>query len=165
MTKIEIIQFEGDASPRRKKASESVDGAILWKFVDYVPASIPAYNQETQRIRSYEEITDAIYQRWEIIDKDTSQLEQERVAGIKGKAAQLIEEIAPAYKQRNMIARSVELDRIVNGGGQLSTSEQAEFDAMNTVWSYVKQVRAFSNELENREDKPKASDEVWPSYV
>lgn len=74
---IEIIQYEGDAQPRRKKASDKItDSIILWKWVEVVKEEQPEYDTATQKLISKEEVVgDSLVTSWTIVDK--TQEEQE----------------------------------------------------------------------------------------
>jgi hypothetical protein len=54
----------------------------------------------------------------------------------------------PDWKQRNLTARSAELLRIRQDVGSWTVEEQAEADAVQAEWEWVKRVRAFSDQLE-----------------
>ena len=69
-------------------------------------------------------------------------------ARIKAEAARRILEAMPEWKQRNMIARGLELSRIEIAGESLSPEEQAEEEAINAAWSFAKAVRQASDDLE-----------------
>lgn len=69
----------------------------------------------------------------------------EKIAQAKALASEKILSIAPEWKQRNLIARSVELTR---KGVVLSSSEQAESDAIGQVWGRVKAIRDSSDLIE-----------------
>jgi len=71
----------------------------------------------------------------------------EKIGWIQAEAMERIITIAPEWKQRNMIARSVELSDIRIGGGSLNETEQAEQSAMQSIWDRIKAIRAFSNVL------------------
>ena len=66
----------------------------------------------------------------------------------KGIANNKIIAIASEWKQRNMIARSLELEREDRTNGPLSAAEQAELDAMTAIWDRIKAIRAHSDTLE-----------------
>lgn len=66
----------------------------------------------------------------------------------KGIANVKIIGIASEWKQRNMIARSLELEREERINGPLAAPEQAEFDAMTAVWDRIKLIRAHSDTIE-----------------
>lgn len=70
------------------------------------------------------------------------------VAETKAEAGFRINTLAPDFKQRNMIARGVELTDVVVGGGSLTAPEVAEKAALQGAWDYVKAVRAASDTIE-----------------
>lgn len=72
----------------------------------------------------------------------------EKVIAAKAEAASRINTLAPDFKQRNMIARGVELTDVVVGGGSLTAPEVAEKAALQGAWDYVKAVRAASDTIE-----------------
>lgn len=87
-----------------------------------------------------------------------SMLEEGRIQTIKQEAATRILAIAPEWKQRNMLARSVELaDK--KGSGPLTPDEIAEENAMRAVWAQIKEIRRKSDLAEAQGTQP--NDIVW----
>lgn len=79
---------------------------------------------------------------------DTRHLEKkisERYSQVKAIAYSKIVAIAPEWKQRNLIARAIE---VVEINGSATPEEQAELEAMKVVWSRIKAIRAYSDFLE-----------------
>lgn len=76
--------------------------------------------------------------------KSAGQRVAEQIADIKKQAMIAILAIAPEWKQRNMMARSLELERKDRKQG-LTAEEQAEIDAMESVWAQVKAIRTQSD--------------------
>lgn len=72
-------------------------------------------------------------------------------AWAKEEASRRIAALAPQWKQLNMIARALELERNDRKKG-LAPSEQAEIDAIDAVWAQVKDIRTRSNEIESAVD-------------
>jgi hypothetical protein len=69
----------------------------------------------------------------------------EQVAAINAKAHHDIVAIAPEWRQRNMIARTTELqDKRINGLA-LTEGEEAEIIAMRGIWSQIKAIREQSD--------------------
>lgn len=81
-----------------------------------------------------------------------------RIAAIKAKASEVILDAFPEWKQRNMIARAVELKTKAS----LSASEQAELDDIQGVWDWVVLVRTESDRLE-ADQALTAANANWPS--
>jgi len=82
------------------------------------------------------------------IDAAYDALEAELIRSIKAQAGAVILAAYPSWKQSNMTARGVELTRIKAEGGTWSTAEQAEADALDAAWSWVKSIRAASDTAE-----------------
>jgi len=82
------------------------------------------------------------------IAQDYSFTADELKAQTKGIANNKIVVIASEWKQRNMIARSLELERDERINGPLSAPDQAELDAMTAIWDRIKAIRAHSDSLE-----------------
>ena len=80
-----------------------------------------------------------------------------RVPEIKEAAGVVIVERYPEWKQRNMIARMVEL----NAKATPSAEEEAEMAALQSVWDWVKAVRAESDRLE-ADSNLTVNDANWP---
>jgi len=71
-----------------------------------------------------------------------------RIHEIKRKASDAIVKIAPEWKQRNMIARGLELTNKIATGAALTSAEQAESDAIKAIWVQIEGIRAASNQAE-----------------
>ncbi len=74
--------------------------------------------------------------------------EAARIERIKAKAMAAILAIAPEWKQRNLIARGLELTEILAAGGSLTSAQQAESDAIKAVWAQISAIRAASDQAE-----------------
>lgn len=72
---------------------------------------------------------------------------EELIAYTKGSAGSRIISRLPEWKQRNLTARSSELLKIRHDRAW-TTEEQAEVDANQAEWDWVKQVRVASNQIE-----------------
>lgn len=104
-----------------------------------------------------------------LVDMTTDEINRARdeataasIAAIKTEAARRIIDRYPEWKQRNMIARGVELINI--GAANWTETEQAEADALDASWAWIKSVRLASNALESREDLADidiADDQYW----
>jgi len=78
----------------------------------------------------------------------TAEIEARRIADIKQKAGAAIVALLPEWKQRNLIARGLELTDKIANGGTLTTAEQAESDALKVQWAAVTAIRTASNTAE-----------------
>lgn len=76
--------------------------------------------------------------------REATEAAAQRIPGIKAAAGTVIVERYPEWKQRNMIARMVEL----NTKSTPTVDEEAEIAAIQAVWDWVKSVRAESDRLE-----------------
>lgn len=74
--------------------------------------------------------------------------EASRIVQIKAKANAAILAIAPEWKQRNLIARGLELTEILAAGGSLTSAQQAESDAIKAIWAQISAIRAASDQAE-----------------
>lgn len=81
---------------------------------------------------------------------------------IKLEAGRRIVKKYPEHKQRNMLARMVELQNIRSTVGSLSSSEQVEVDALLEAWAWVKSVRKASNDLEVSLPSDYNNNLYWP---
>ena len=82
------------------------------------------------------------------VAKSVEQVLPPIVSHIKARAGSLIEERYPDYKQRNMLAASVILQDTWRRNGVWTEEEQAQADALNAAWDWIKSVRTHSNALE-----------------
>jgi hypothetical protein len=67
---------------------------------------------------------------------------------IKAEARRRILEKYPEWKQLNMTARMVELNKIRASVGSWTAGEQIEVDVIQSAWDWVKSVRSASDALE-----------------
>lgn len=70
------------------------------------------------------------------------------VKAVKLEASRRISLIAEDWKQRNIMARSIELLNKIRLGGTLTTEEEAEEAAALAIWAQIKAVRAASDAIE-----------------
>jgi len=81
-----------------------------------------------------------------------------RVQGIKQAASEQILAIAPEWKQRNMLARALELSDSKRGGPLAASEAQEEAD-IRAVWAQIKTIRQKSDAAEANGTQPQ--DIVW----
>lgn len=79
---------------------------------------------------------------------DIEALRAARIAAIKRQAGRVIEAAYPSWKQRNLIARATELQNQRLDGATLTPEEQAEADAIQAAWGWIKEVRLASDTAE-----------------
>lgn len=77
-----------------------------------------------------------------------------RIAAIKQRCADEILAKLPDWKQRNLTARGLELSRKEYRGEPFTAEEQAEYDAIEAAWQWVKERRAQSDAEEAALDQP-----------
>lgn len=105
------------------------------------------------------------YQVWvaegNVADPEFSddELEATRVTEIKNTAATKIVETMPEWKQRNNLARMLELVAGIVDLTALTTDEQTEITAALVEWANVKDIRTTSNVAEASGTDP--ADIVW----
>jgi len=75
----------------------------------------------------------------------TAEAKANAVKAIKAKAGADIVAIVPEYKQRNALARMLELVNKKVDGGTLTAEEDAEVAAVESLWATVKAIRAQSD--------------------
>ena len=75
---------------------------------------------------------------------DAAELEAKRVTAIKMEAGRRIIEIMPEWKQRNLLARMVEL----LNKETMTAEEQTEADAAQAAWDSIKAIRETSDTAE-----------------
>lgn len=85
-------------------------------------------------------------------------------AKIKTEAGKRILAIAPEWKQSNVTARAIEL-RNIKDVRMLTSEEQSELDAAQTLWDQIRALRAYSDQLEAEVDAGKLVDlkSDWPA--
>ena len=87
------------------------------------------------------------------------------IADIKAEANQRIIGALPEWKQRNLIARGVELLDLQIGGQVLTPTEEAERVSIKSAWDQVKNIRNYSDFLESEVDAGRYVDisDGWPT--
>jgi hypothetical protein len=90
--------------------------------------------------------------------REVAEAADQRIPDIKAAACKVITDRYPEWKQRNMIARMVEL----NTKATPTVDEEAESAALQAVWDWVKSVRAESDRLE-ADVNLTANDANWPA--
>lgn len=150
MTKYALIDIETgrDIGPRAKfegdPPDESRKGAKWIPFV-YVDAEIE--DAETHRLGPRSE---EVWTLTEItISREAVPLtDEERIARIKQEANERILAIADEIKQRNLIAHSVEVERVYRLGETPTAEQLAIAAAAEGIWSAIKSIRTHSNAME-----------------
>lgn len=70
------------------------------------------------------------------------------VVAIKAECERRILAVLPHWKQHNATARGTELVRKIAEGSTWTAEEQAEADAIDAAWAWVKSARSASDDLE-----------------
>lgn len=147
----------GDQQFRRDNANVSFPSTISdetkasYQVYPITEEPSPMYNEATQRIvRQQPQIVNNQWTvGWIIVDKteeEQIQYREDQIRKVKEEANRRIVQIAPEWRQRNMIARGVELTSI---GKDAWTQEQLdEYQSIEVVWTTIKMIRAKSDEIE-----------------
>jgi uncharacterized protein YeaC (DUF1315 family) len=137
--------------------------ALLAEYGVYPVTMLPSppYNGDTEHLVQAEPaLVDGKWVRgWTVVPLTVDELAQRRatmVEGVKREASKRILSIAPDYKQRNMLARSVELLRI--GEANLTQEQRDEVLAIELIWETIQMIRAKSDLIE-------AMDPIPPDYT
>jgi hypothetical protein len=86
-------------------------------------------------------------------------------AHVKEEARRRILEKYPEWKQANLTARMVELNKIRADEGSWTDGEQIEVDAIQSAWDWVKSVRTASDALELTLPADYAlNNDYWPAF-
>jgi len=88
------------------------------------------------------------------------EIDARRIAEIKKTAGTKIVEIMPEWKQRNNLARVLELLAMVTDVTGLPTEDQTELADALAEWDNLKAIRTASDIAETNGDNP--DDIVWP---
>lgn len=107
-------------------------------------------------------VVNVIQLRLDYTNLITTDSETKRIAAIKRKAGQVIEAVLPDWKQRNALARMVELSN-AQQSRPMTPEEQAEIDSITQVWAWIKLVRAASDAAEA--DGRQEYQIVWPQLT
>lgn len=139
-------------APKTKAAS---DGGPVWRPIVNEPK--PAFDPLTHTcVRSQTITPDQVTKGWTVSEKPLTEVKAALVEAINGEAYARIIAIAPEHKQRNALARAVELIGIQSGtwmeskgnkpaGRVLTAEENTEAQALSQIWEDVNAIRAASN--------------------
>lgn len=81
---------------------------------------------------------------------------------IKAEASRRILAIAPEWRQRNALARALQLQERLNAGETLTPDQEAERQALHALWASINAIRARSDELEQTLPDDYMDDARWP---
>ena len=152
---VEVRNLDPADVPQHKLDADG--GKLLRPFV---AVAEPDYEPTLEAALVVIEITpEQVTQVWTVQRRS---LEAQHAA-VKTECGRRIYEPFPQWKQANLTARATEL---VNKKleGPLSPEEVGEFAALQSIWDWIKAVRAASDALEAMNPIPLnyASDEHWP---
>ena len=129
-------------------------------------ADAPPYDRNTERLVQAEPtLADGKWARgWTVVPLTADELARRRasaVEAVKQEASRRILAIAPDYRQRNLLARSVEFLRI--GEANLTPEQRDEVLAMELIWETIQIIRARSDAIESMQPIPSdyAADKYW----
>jgi hypothetical protein len=95
-----------------------------------------------------QEYADTVWAAFQVSTAEADFIAEQNVKDLKRKTEQAILTIAPEWKQRNLIARGLELTEILATSGTLTTEQLAESDAIKAIWGQIKAIRAASDVAE-----------------
>lgn len=97
-----------------------------------------------------ESMTDPVWNGlvWVESSETPNILEAKRIAEIKLKTLHSINVLQPAWKQRNLIVRGLELTEILAINGILTANERTEFNEIKTSWAQIRTIRILSDRAE-----------------
>lgn len=91
-------------------------------------------------------------EQWEVKRKESipsvDEIKQSQIAQVKTNCGAIIINTFPEYKQRNLMARFIEL-MTIKDERELTQEELIEIKLMQDSWSWIKRQRIESNRLEN----------------
>lgn len=150
--KIEIVN--GQKRDYSKPLPEEI---TEWRWVDVIENPKPEYDSEKQRIVKTESLKpEGLVREYSVVDKSAEEIESQRVSAIKMEAQSLITTIAPEWKQRNMIAYSVEMLEKMMSGYKPTEEDNIKMNAIRGAWGKIQEIRNVS-------DKKEAGETVdWP---
>lgn len=147
MKQIEIIQYEGE-EPRPRAKNEVIDSSktlLLQRMCDCASEPEPLFDSKTQKTVFVQRLIDTVWtSTFEVVELTSEEQELKRVSEIKRKAESLILDIAPEYKQRNILARALELSEIVDK----TPEQQEEVRQIYALWGRIKTICETSNQAE-----------------
>ena len=80
-----------------------------------------------------------------ITNQPTARIKAELVQQTKAVAKDKIEQLLPEWKQRNLLARGIEL---TNKGNKRTAEEDTEVEALQSQWDAIKAIRSASDSIE-----------------
>lgn len=148
MKKIEIINGE-----RRDYSKPLPENITEWRWVEVVNKPKPEFDMKTRFLEVKESLTEEGFVReYIIVDKTPEVIKQEHASQIKQDAQNLIIQIAPEWKQRNMIAYSVEMLEKMMQGYKPTEEDIAKMNIIRSTWATIQQIRTISDKKEAGEE-------------
>lgn len=149
----------------------NISKTILAEFDVFVVAAEPepTFSTLTHRLESgeYYNNADGTWGRgWNVVAlsaEEAAVCRAIRQSEIKAHAKQLIENIYPDWKQRNINAQATALLNARLTNGSWTDEEQAMATALEEVWAWVKAVRAASDVLEVSVPDDFTDAKHWPA--
>lgn len=161
-----------DSQFRRDNANVSFPSTISdeikasYQVYPVIEMPIPAYNEYTQNVSRQQPqlVNNQWVVEWVVVDKTEEEYnlyKQNQISKIKKESRRRIFEIAPEWKQLNLLARSTELIKI--GEQNWTAAEQDEVILIETTWNKIKHIRSKSDQLELMNPIPEdfTNDEYW----
>ena len=139
----------------------TVETKTGWRWMLVEEAQQPAHASALETpVSQYVVGADMVEQKWEVT---RIPMEQQKGA-VKDEAQLRIIARYPAWKQADMTARGVELSFSRDKKGAWTAEEQAEADALQAVWAWIKAMRAAADALEALDPIPYdyRSAKHWP---
>jgi len=131
-----------------------------WRWLPVEPTPEPDHPGKLETATAERVVRDGkVVTQWTVTRRPI----EEQLAAVKAEARRRILARYPDWKQTNMVARSVELMHL-KGTKEWTPAEQAEADALQAAWDWVKAVRSASDVIEVMTPIPAdfRDDRHWP---
>lgn len=154
---IEVRDVEPESIPVHKL---DTDGGCLLR--PFVVAEEPAHNPTLETATVQLVITpEKVEQVWTVARRSLAVQHE----AVKTECGRRIYTLFPQWKQANLTARATELVNLRVVNGTLTEQEIAEFAVLQSIWDWIKAVRAASDALEAMDPIPLSyqSDQHWPA--
>lgn len=152
---VEVRDVDPETVPQHKF---DTDGGLMLR--PYYDEGLPDFTPAVENVIVETVITTESVTKTYTVERKPIEEQKEAV---KAEARRRILVTFPEWKQANMTARAVELQNLYRLNGSWSPQEQAEQDALQGAWDWIKAVRQFSNTIELMDPIPADfnDDEYW----
>ncbi len=155
-----LINPDGAIDRIAANIDRTVQTKAGWRWVPVELSAAPTHHPDLEEAASAQVLQDGkVVQQWTVTRRSL----ERQLNVVKNEARRRILARYPDWKQANMTARGVELVHLKTRR-PWTAEEQAEADALQAAWDWVKAVRSASDVIEEMNPIPLdlADNKYWP---